>query len=310
MKRRKRWLVGSVIAFAMFAVLLFFAHPWLAITERSGGKVMVVEGWMEDEAIVAAARLFKEGGYEHVYTTGTTRPFAYYLVPGARVDLTGLPPSATSMEIGIAGLPACSVIVIAGIDTLLSVPVSQWVTTHGVDRIAPLGDLRIVAYPPYPQPGPPSVFIHSLRIAGTNAHALALDISCVGPDSTWRQGAPTYAHHCAHVLEKSGIPSGSITPVPAGGDPISRSWANASTLAFHLGGKNIAALDVVTLGVHARRSRALYREAFGPSVQVGVISIPDPECPQQGWWKRKKGWYLMLKEIAGSQESRAVEVAR
>ena len=310
MKRRKRWLVGSVIAFAMFTAMLFFAHPWLAITERSGGKVMVVEGWMDDEAIVAAALLFREGGYEHIYTTGTTRPFAYYLVPGARIDLTGLPSSATSMEIGIAGLPNCRVIVIAGTDTLLNVPVSQRIATHGVDRIRPLGDLRIVAEPQYPQPGPPSVFIHSLRIDGTNAHELALGIRYMGPDSAVRSGEPTYAHHCAHVLEGSGIPPGAITPVPAGGDPVSRSWANASTLAFHLGGKNISALDVVTLGVHARRSRALYREALGPNVQVGVISIPDPECGANSWWKSKKGWYTLLKEIAGSQQAHAVEVAR
>lgn len=310
MRRVKRWLAVVGIACLLCAIVLYFAHPWLAITERSGGKVMVVEGWMDDAHIEEAARLFKQGAYEKVYTTGTIRPFAYYLVPGSELDVTGDTTAYTSLEIGLAGLPACSVLVLSGPDTLLHVRVTGRVTTHGVDRKLAFGDLRIVAEPPYPQPGPPSVFIHSLRFNGRDVHELAVNIRIVAPDGSVRPGEPTYAQHAARVLEESGVAGSVITPVLAGGDPISRSWANAATLAFALHDQSIAALDVVTLGVHARRSRALYREALGESVHVGVISIPDPDCPANGWWKSKKGWYFMLKEIAGSQEARAVDVAR
>ncbi len=310
MKWLKRILLTLVTVSIVGAGLLYFAHPWLAITERSGGKMMVVEGWMDDDAIKEAARLFAEGGYERIYTTGTTRPFAYYLAPGERLELSGLPHSTKGFEIGFAGLPACSAVVAVGTDTLLHVPMTDMITTHGVDRNVAIDGLRIIADPQYPQPGPPSVFIHTLRFDGINAHDLGIRIRIISPDSTKRDGEPTYAEHCAWILSATGIAKALITPVPAGGDPISRSWANASTLAFHLNGKGIAALDVVTLGVHARRSRALYREALGEQVAVGVISIPDPECPENGWWKSKKGWYLMLKEIAGSQEVRAVEVVR
>ncbi|MEO8069589.1 MAG: hypothetical protein ABI599_17970 [Flavobacteriales bacterium] len=310
MRRLKRWLAVIGVACLFIATALYFAHPWLAITERSGGKVMVVEGWMDDEHIAEAARLFKQGGYEKIYTTGTTRPFAYYLVPGSELDVAGDTAASTSLEIGLAGLPACSVIVLSGPDTLLHVRVTDRITTHGIDRKLALDDIRIVAAPPYPQPGPPSVFIHSLRFNGRDAHELPLNIRIIAPDGSVRPGEPTYAQHAARVLEESGVAGSVITPVLAVGDPISRSWANAATLAFALHGRSIAALDVVTLGVHARRSRALYREALGDSVRVGIISIPDPDCPAKGWWKSKKGWYFMLKEIAGSQEARAVDVAR
>ncbi len=310
MKWMRRILFTLVVVSVVGLVLLFFAHPWLAITERSGGKVLVVEGWMDDDAIEQAARLFTTGGYERIYTTGTTRPFAYYLAPGERLDVSGLPNTAKGFEIGLAGLPGCSAVVKSGEDTLLHVPMTDRITTHGVDHSVALTDLRIIADPQYPQPGPPSVFIHSLRFDGISAHELGVRIRIVSPDSSSRDGDLTYAEHSAHILEGTGISGTAITPVPAGGDPMSRSWANASTLAFHLNGKGITALDVVTLGVHARRSRALYKEALGDDVSVGVISIPDPECPESGWWKSKKGWYLMLKEIAGSQEARAVEVVR
>ncbi|MFZ1688167.1 MAG: hypothetical protein WAU70_12130 [Flavobacteriales bacterium] len=310
MKRVTRWLIATGIAATLCAILLYFAHPWLAITERSGGKVMVVEGWMDDDHVFEAARLFKEGGYERVYTTGTTRPFAYYLSPGERIGINALPRDITALEMGVAGLPACSVVVVSGGDTLLHVPVSEQVTTHGIDRKDPLVDLRIIAEPPYPQPGPPSIFIHSLRLNGHNAHDLGIAVRILMPDSTVHSGEPTYAEHCARVLEEAGIAHPAIETVPAGGDPVSRSWANAATLAFHLKGRGITALDVVTLGIHARRSRALYQEALGQTVVVGVIALPDPECPADGWWKSGKGWYFMLKELAGSQEARAVEVSR
>ena len=57
-----------------------------------------------------------------------------------------------------------------------------------------------------------------------------------------------------------------------------RAWAERS-------GLDLRKIDVVTRGPHARRSRLLYEEAFGPQVQIGVISI-RPEAYDEGqWWR-------------------------
>lgn len=310
MKRLKRWGIGLLLLFGVMAVLLWRSHAWLAITERSGGKVLVVEGWMDEHQLEQAAALYGEGGYDRVYTTGTVRPFAYYLVPGAHLRLGPTKDPFRSVEVSVAGLPACTALVVMNGDTVLRAPTGDRITNHGIDLRKPTNTLVIACDPIYPQPGPPSVFIHSLRIDGKNAHELEASVAIIKPDSSRLQGSASYAEHAAGILALHGVPSDRITAVPAGGDPVSRSWANAATLGHHLGGKGIAALDVVTLGVHARRSRALYRQAFGEGVAVGVISLPDPDCPADGWWKSEKGWYTLLKEIAGSQEATVVDATR
>ena len=37
----------------------------------------------------------------------------------------------------------------------------------------------------------------------------------------------------------------------------------------------VQSINVVTEDVHARRSRLLFQKAFGPGVNVGIISIPN-----------------------------------
>ena len=53
----------------------------------------------------------------------------------------------------------------------------------------------------------------------------------------------------------------------------------------------------MTLGVHARRSRGLLQEAVGGGVRVGVIALPDPECPAGAWWLKGTGRVKVVKEL-------------
>jgi hypothetical protein len=46
--------------------------------------------------------------------------------------------------------------------------------------------------------------------------------------------------------------------------------------------------DVVTLGVHARRSRLLTEQAF-PEARVGVIPALNEEYEPASWWRYSEG---------------------
>jgi hypothetical protein len=61
-----------------------------------------------------------------------------------------------------------------------------------------------------------------------------------------------------------------------------REWLARSALA-------IKGLDVVTMAVHTRRSRLLYRKAFGSSVQIGAIALEDREFDPGHWWRSSEG---------------------
>ena len=45
-------------------------YPFLAITHRVNADVLVVEGWIHEYAIRAAAEEFRSGSYRRVFTTG------------------------------------------------------------------------------------------------------------------------------------------------------------------------------------------------------------------------------------------------
>ncbi len=52
-------------------------------------------------------------------------------------------------------------------------------------------------------------------------------------------------------------------------------------------------------GVHARRSRLVYRIAFGPEVEVGVLAAPPRRYALDRWWATSDGAKSVLDEAIG-----------
>ena len=58
---------------------------------------------------------------------------------------------------------------------------------------------------------------------------------------------------------------------------------------------DVKALDVATLGPHARRSRLLYEKAFEGDVQIGIIPLANIEYDPAHWWRSSEG----VREVIG-----------
>src|SRR4029450_7294818 len=77
LKRKERWALswrGSLLVPSAGLVAAYFAfvniRPFLAVTHRVNTNVLVVEGAIQRYAIRAGAEEFKNGSYEHIFTTG------------------------------------------------------------------------------------------------------------------------------------------------------------------------------------------------------------------------------------------------
>jgi len=70
-----------------------------------------------------------------------------------------------------------------------------------------------------------------------------------------------------------------------------RTYSSALALRewFAARGQQPESINVLTETVHSRRSRLLFQKAFGPSVQVGVISVLPDDYPPGHWWKYSAG---------------------
>ncbi|HEU6449240.1 MAG TPA: ElyC/SanA/YdcF family protein [Verrucomicrobiae bacterium] len=64
------WIVFLLLFLATALAIAWSIQPFLAKTARVGSRYLVVEGWVHEYAIRAAADEFKSGQYEKIFTTG------------------------------------------------------------------------------------------------------------------------------------------------------------------------------------------------------------------------------------------------
>jgi uncharacterized SAM-binding protein YcdF (DUF218 family) len=75
--RKERWALSwrgrgvvAAIVLSILCLVLVSIQPFLAVTDRVGANVLVVEGWVHKYAIRTGAEEFKTGSYQRVFTTG------------------------------------------------------------------------------------------------------------------------------------------------------------------------------------------------------------------------------------------------
>jgi uncharacterized SAM-binding protein YcdF (DUF218 family) len=105
----------------------------------------------------------------------------------------------------------------------------------------------------------------------------------------------TSATVAANILKDAGIPEDRIRIVPSQIGDRDRTYGAAVALQRWLRDQNlkITRLNLLTHGVHARRSRLLFQKAFGDSVKIGIISVPNPDYDAAHWWRYSEG----IKEV-------------
>jgi len=61
----------------------------------------------------------------------------------------------------------------------------------------------------------------------------------------------------------------------------------------------IRSVNVMTIGVHAGRSRLLFQAALGDNIKVGIISVANLYYGPNSWWKSSKGFRETVNEAIG-----------
>ncbi len=110
-----------------------------------------------------------------------------------------------------------------------------------------------------------------------------------------------YATVSAHTLAVLGVPPKQILPCPTSRTQRERTRVMAEAVRDQLQAFNLTAdkkvLNVVSHGVHARRSRGVYQDVLGPEWKVGVHCVPNLDYAQKDWWKSSSGVRGTLTEL-------------
>ena len=111
-------------------------------------------------------------------------------------------------------------------------------------------------------------------------------------------GVDNHADYNSEYLHNKGVGLQQLVSAPALSVKKERTYTSALAAKEKLKelGFDSGRLNVVCLGTHARRSLLLYRKAFKPGWDVGVISYTDNDYPEK-WWKTSEGARAVVYEM-------------
>jgi hypothetical protein len=111
----------------------------------------------------------------------------------------------------------------------------------------------------------------------------------------------SYAERARSYLVRRGVPEADVSAVPAPASAQDRSFLNAVMLRDWLARSQLHAdaLNVVSSGVHSRRSWMLHQMAFGPETRVGVLAMRPTGYDPGVWWRTSAGAKDVLGEGIG-----------
>ena len=104
----------------------------------------------------------------------------------------------------------------------------------------------------------------------------------------------------ADRLKAAGLSPEFVQMVPSRISDHDRTYSAALALRnwFREHHAGVQSINVATEDVHARRSRLLFQKAFGSGVNIGIISIPNPDYDSTHWWRYSEGVKEIISEGA------------
>jgi uncharacterized SAM-binding protein YcdF (DUF218 family) len=129
----------------------------------------------------------------------------------------------------------------------------------------------------------------------------SLLIVCAGlpvQKGTFCIGYESYADYNAAYLRAQGVDTMRVVSAPAQATRSERTYTTAVAARQKIETLGVASgkVDVVCMGTHARRSRFLYRKAFGEGWDVGAVSVRHSDDPLQ-WWHTSEGARAVVYEM-------------
>jgi uncharacterized SAM-binding protein YcdF (DUF218 family) len=112
----------------------------------------------------------------------------------------------------------------------------------------------------------------------------------------------TTAEAAAATCLQLGLDSSMVSAAPARGHILrDRTYASAYALRRWItrSAPGVRHLDIITQGVHARRTHMIFARVLGDSIRVGIIAAPETRYGPGDWWSSSAGVKDVLGEVAG-----------
>jgi hypothetical protein len=117
----------------------------------------------------------------------------------------------------------------------------------------------------------------------------------------WKDNPSSYAEMAASELVQAGIPQDRILVASSKATERGRTFESAVAVRRLLQASSFRpkALNVFTLGAHARRSRLVFAKVEGQDSHVGTIAWTPPDYASQPWWHSSERAKAIISETVG-----------
>lgn len=109
----------------------------------------------------------------------------------------------------------------------------------------------------------------------------------------------TFADMTASRLLKLGVPASRILSAPAPDTKLNRTYIAALAVRDNMEQAGLLGrpANLVSVGVHSRRSGFLYRRAFGSEAPLGLVSLECARYDQRRWWRSSEAFKAVVTEM-------------
>lgn len=139
------------------------------------------------------------------------------------------------------------------------------------------------------------IWEHSLESVvkkfGASGYKNAIVVNAVFAEGNKWESGRYRGEYLTNALARYGMPIERLALVQCDVVQKDRTYHSALALKAWLQaqGELPEALDVVTIGSHARRSRLLFEKAFGADTRIGVIALEERGYDPVHWWRSSEG---------------------
>jgi len=114
-------------------------------------------------------------------------------------------------------------------------------------------------------------------------------------------GPPANVDLAAGRLERLGVDPTKLVRISVRDDPAGRTLGRATAVRQWLDTSGIAAccVDVLTVGVHARKNWIVFQHALGSNYRVGIIAGPEVRYNPKFWFVSRTGIWLVMRNLVG-----------
>ncbi len=141
-----------------------------------------------------------------------------------------------------------------------------------------------------------NLFIYSVTVAGKQIIADENTSMISTYENRFTTGFTSKAGATLNYLKEVGVNPNNSIAVSFKFAKENQTLAAAHSFRDWVSSTNIHSLNIVSAGVHSRRSLATYNKVLGDDYNIGIISLNSTRYNKSNWWKSPGGWLALIDE--------------